>query len=58
VEKERRRMGGADFRHQLLGRLNGDVDESDIGFLLGERLDHRRADARPAAGDEDDLIDE
>ena len=58
VKKQRRGVGGADFRDELLGRLDGDIDKGDIGLLLGEGLDHRRADARPAAGDEDDLIDE
>ena len=57
MEKERRGMRGADLRDELLGRLDGDVDEGDIGLLLGEGLDHRRADARSAAGDEDDLVD-
>ena len=51
-------MGGADLGDEVLGGLDGDIDKSDIGLLLGEGLDHRRADARPAAGDEDDLVDE
>ena len=58
LKKQRRGMGGADLRDEVFGRLDGDIDKGHIGFLLGEGLDHRRADARSAAGDEDDLIDE
>ena len=49
---------GADFRHQLLGRFDGDIDKGDIGLLRGKGFNHRGADARAAAGDEDDLVDE
>ncbi len=58
LKKQRRRVGGADLGDEVLGRFDGDVDKSHIGLLLGEGLDHRGADARAAAGDEDDLVDE
>ena len=58
MKKQRRGVGGADLRDEVFGRLDGDIDKSDIGLLLGEGLDHRGADARPAAGDKDDLVDE
>ena len=58
LKKERRKVRGADLGDEVLGRFDGDVDKGDIGLLLGEGFDHRRADARPAAGDEDDLVDE
>ena len=58
LKKQGRRLGCADLRHQVLRRLDGDIDKGDIAFLRGEGLDHRCADAGPAPGDEDDLIDE
>jgi hypothetical protein len=36
--------------------LRVDVDEGDVGALGGEGLDHRRADSRSAAGNEDDAV--
>ena len=46
------------FATRSLDGSDGDVDKGDIRLLRGESLDHRRANARSAAGDEDNLVDE
>ena len=58
MEKQRRRPGSADLRHQILGRLDGDIDKADIRLLGGESLDHGGADSRAAAGDEDHPVEQ
>ena len=58
LEEERRGSGSAELRRERLGRLDLDVDEGDVRPLPDEGFDDRRADARSAAGDEDDFVEQ
>src|SRR4029077_9363942 len=48
--------GGGDLLNERRRGGIVDVDEGDLRSLLGEILDDRGADARAAAGDEDDAV--